>query len=503
MNPKQEILRLLEEKRRRLREDKAAFFKPYPWQVEFVKATSTYREVAAFKGNRVGGTIIGAYMAYAFSTGLYPDWWEGKRFDRPTRGAIITVSYGQQKIGAQRILMGQDHNNWGCGSESEASPIMPKHLILEVKMQKEDSLAINQIMVKHVSGSPSIIYFVSQKQSQDTMMGDDLSWGWPDEFPEYDLMYNQLVTRVETQKGIIFVTATPEHGKTQINVLNRYLSEAEIPRDEKGNPLTWCKFVHKREALHYTEAEVQDAINRCPPMERPFRIEGKPVFGAGIIYSIPEVDILVRRDQLPPFDECRHIIGLDAGIADFGGLVWAMQAERDDIWYVWHLERIRGKKPDAIATIIRHWNRIVGCDIPLSIGRDASNTELTSGTSLRNMLMEEGVNVLSKPAHNDFAGDKDNGLWAGINHLHELMRSGGLKILDSPTMKPLLDEKDLYYVDENGNIPKKRERRFDLLDALRYAIIMGNQASSVNSERERYSKPQFAITDRCQLRRAM
>jgi len=470
----------MEELGRRKRERKADFFSPYPWQKKFVAATLTYGECAAFKGNRVGGTLLGAFMAYCFTTGNYPDWWEGRRFEGPTRGVIVGVDFGQIKRGAQRLLFGQDYPEWGVGPEADPHPIMPCECILKqhLKKKKEDTNVIDTALIEHVSGDASSIMIISQKQSQDTLMGDELHWAWCDEFPENEKMYTQLIPRVETTDGLIFVTSTPEKGRTSIT--DRYLKDNPLAPD--GRPITYHQFVHKRDALHYSEEKILEIIAACPPHERKFRIEGKPVYGAGLIFETPSEGMLVGSDEIPEARNCRHICGFDPGISDFGALIWLRFDEISNCWYVTDMEKIRGKQPKEIARIMERHDRAIGMKIPVSYGRDACNKEITSGDSLRNMLAAEGINVIKKPAHNAFARDNDNARWPGINYMIDLMKSGGLKILDSPRLRPLLDEKDLYYCDEHGNIPKKKEQRFDVIDALRYGLMMGRYAKYPASE---------------------
>ncbi len=56
----------------------------YPKHMEFFAAGARYRERCAMCANRVGKTFgMGGYETSCHLTGLYPDWWPGRRFDRP------------------------------------------------------------------------------------------------------------------------------------------------------------------------------------------------------------------------------------------------------------------------------------------------------------------------------------------------------------------------------------------------------------------------------------
>src|SRR5262245_10705883 len=71
------------ERNRRLNEDKLRYYRPYPKQREFHAAGATSRERLLMAGNQLGKTLAGGFEAAMHATGRYPDWWQGKRFDRP------------------------------------------------------------------------------------------------------------------------------------------------------------------------------------------------------------------------------------------------------------------------------------------------------------------------------------------------------------------------------------------------------------------------------------
>ena len=58
----------------------------YPKQLAYFKAGKKHRERLFLAANRVGKTEgVGAYECTCHLTGLYPDWWEGRRFDKPVK----------------------------------------------------------------------------------------------------------------------------------------------------------------------------------------------------------------------------------------------------------------------------------------------------------------------------------------------------------------------------------------------------------------------------------
>ena len=80
------------EKQRRRRENRLAYYKPYLLQAKFHAAGLSHRERLLMAGNQLGKTLAGGFEAAMHATGRYPDWWQGKRFDRPTVGWAAGVT---------------------------------------------------------------------------------------------------------------------------------------------------------------------------------------------------------------------------------------------------------------------------------------------------------------------------------------------------------------------------------------------------------------------------
>ena len=76
-------------------QNRLKYFKPYPWQKTFYKAGLKNKQRMLMAANRVGKTACQAAEVAYHLTGRYPDWWEGIRFDRPTKIWCLGVS-GEQ-----------------------------------------------------------------------------------------------------------------------------------------------------------------------------------------------------------------------------------------------------------------------------------------------------------------------------------------------------------------------------------------------------------------------
>src|SRR6185295_20210716 len=90
----EEILILEELERRKSRRKILTYFPDsgplsrdkYPKHCEFFSAGPEHRERCMLAANRVGKTEgVGGYELALHLTGRYPDWWTGKRWDRPVK----------------------------------------------------------------------------------------------------------------------------------------------------------------------------------------------------------------------------------------------------------------------------------------------------------------------------------------------------------------------------------------------------------------------------------
>jgi hypothetical protein len=97
---------LLQEKARRKKYNAIHNYKPYPKQSAFHSAGAKYDERALGAGNQLGKTVAGSYEAAYHATGLYPDDWEGLRFDKATIGWVGGVTGDTIRDSTQKLSVG-------------------------------------------------------------------------------------------------------------------------------------------------------------------------------------------------------------------------------------------------------------------------------------------------------------------------------------------------------------------------------------------------------------
>lgn len=188
----------------------------YPKQLAFFKAGFTYYERLFMKANRVGGTTAGAFELTAHMTGLYPAWWEGRRFKGPVDCWLAGKTGKTTRDILQHEMLG-DFGHLGTG-------MIPSHLFVgEPSRSHGIPQAYESFWVRHVTGGISRAQLKSCEQGRQAFEGTAKHVVWIDEEPEADAqgIYSECVTRTMTVEdagerisGMTFVTFTPLKGLT-------------------------------------------------------------------------------------------------------------------------------------------------------------------------------------------------------------------------------------------------------------------------------------------------
>lgn len=188
----------------------------YPKHVAFMNAGAKYRERAMIAANQSGKSETGAYETTCHLTGLYPHWWEGKRFERPTHGWAAGDTSKTVRDILQVKLIGPP--------TLPGTGMLPAHTIHHVTRRGGTPDAVDTIYVKHVSGGLSTLVLKAYDQRRESFQGTTLDFIWLDEEPPQDIMVECLM-RTATTDGILYLTFTPLQGWTQ--VVDDYFTNAD------------------------------------------------------------------------------------------------------------------------------------------------------------------------------------------------------------------------------------------------------------------------------------
>lgn len=168
-------------------------------------------------GNQLGKTFCGGFEAAMHLTGRYPDWWEGRRFDKPIRMWAGSVTGEVTRDNVQRVLLGppRDRSAWGEGA-------IPADSLGRISMRSGVPDAADGVLVKHETGGWSSLGFKSYDQGRPKWQGETLDVVWLDEEPPMDL-YIEALTRTNATDGIVYITFTPLLGMS--DVVSMFLEE--------------------------------------------------------------------------------------------------------------------------------------------------------------------------------------------------------------------------------------------------------------------------------------
>lgn len=434
------MLQLLEEKERRKKQNLLAIYKPYSKQKEFHAAGNGYRERLFMAGNQLGKTLAGAAEAAMHLTGKYPDWWEGKRYDKPIVAIAGSESYELSRDGVQRLLVGppMTEEEWGTG-------YIPKADIISSTRRSGVSGALDSITVRHVSGGSSTLLFKAYEQGRGKWQANTVDYIWFDEEPPEDV-YFEGITRTNATQGLIAVTFTPLKGMS--SVVARYILEHSPDRSVITMTI--------EDAEHYTPEERQKIIDSYPAHEREARTKGVPSLGSGRIFPVAEELITVV-----PFEVPKHWVQI-CGI-DFGWdhptagarLAWDRDA---DVIYVTTVYRQREATPIVHAGALKPW----GAWLPWSWPHDGNN-DMAAGPNLASQYRAQGLNLLPERATFE---DGSNSVEAGLMEMLDRMITGRFKVFS--TCGEWFEEFRLYHR-KDGKVVKERD---DVISASRYALMM-------------------------------
>lgn len=211
----------------------------YPKHLEFFRLGKTYNERALLGGNRSGKSYAGTYEDVLHLTGLYPDWWEGKRFDKPTNGWSCGDIGKTLRDILQTTLLGPPGQE-----ELEGTGFIPKDLIIRTTPRMGTPDAVESIFVRHVSGGVSSLQFKAYEQGRAAFQGTSQDFIHLDEECPMDI-YTECLLRTMTVDGIIYLTATPLLGLTELMLafLPALQPAPEVSVDEYSGPSTIEKAV--------------------------------------------------------------------------------------------------------------------------------------------------------------------------------------------------------------------------------------------------------------------
>lgn len=444
---------MLKELKRRKDRNKLYDYKPYAKQREFHNASAKYRERLFMAGNQLGKTVSAAHEIAIHLTGMYPEWWEGKRWNKPVTGWAMGVTNESLRDTLQRLLLGRP-GEWGTGT-------IPADLIIDIKRAQGIADAVDTILVKHISGGMSRVTFKSYEKGREKLQGETIEFAFLDEEPPLGI-YIEVLTRTNATKGFVAMTFTPLLGMS--DVVKRFLNEQNPDRNITNMTI--------EDVDHYTREEKDRIISSYPAHERKARALGIPFLGSGQVFPVPEDNLMIDYMVLP--DHWPRIVGIDFGFDHPFAAVWMAWDRETDTIYVYDVFKNRQGTPRTHAPVIS----ARGPWIPVAWPHDGLQHDKGSGVQLAEQYRQAGLNMLHERAQYEetpgTSGTQNSrfSVEAGIMDMLERMNAGRFKVFSH--LSDWWEEFRMYHR-KDGKIVAKDD---DAMSATRYAVMSLRMAST-------------------------
>lgn len=301
----------------------------YAKHMEFFEKGATCLQRLAISANRVGKTSgLLAFETTLHLSGLYPDWWKGRRFKRPINAWLVGKTSETTRDILQVEMLGSFERIAG-GTEKVGigTGMIPADLIVSHAPKAGVPGAISDCWIKHVSGGVSQLGFKSYGTGsggqRDSFEGVKRDFVALDEEPPQPVVDECLMRTMSTtpgeESGSMIITFTPMEGYTQ--VVKSFL--------ESDNSYKWYIQIGWKDVPHITPEIAAIMSKNYLPSQLKARSEGVPAIGEGAIYPIDIDEISEDPFTIP--DHWPRGFGMDVGKT---AVVWGALDTDNDVLHL-------------------------------------------------------------------------------------------------------------------------------------------------------------------------
>ena len=468
----EKAVEIAREIRTRERFNKIDFYDPYPYQKNFHDTGGSANQRLLMAANRIGKSYCGAAELAFHVTGLYPKWWNGRRFTQPIVAWAGGISNETTRDIVQFELLGSPDDPEAFGSGS-----IPKKLIIKTERKPGVPNAKSVALIKHVSGGNSSLFFKAYEMQVEKWQGRSVDCIWLDEEPSREL-YSQAVTRTLDRRGMVYMTFTPEAGMTEtvasfMNNLQAGQSLTNATWDDASEKI----FSMNGERGHLNESVMEQILSSYSPHEREMRRYGRPSIGSGLVFPLGEEKVMV--DPIEIKSHWLRIAAIDFGWDHPTAVVWCAIDRDEEMFYVYDCYRASKASPSVHAQIIRNRPHF----IPVAYPHDGNRRDSMGNPGLADQYRNLGCNFLlehftNPPALGENKGS--NSIEEGLMAMLQAMEAGNFKVFS--TLSDWWEEYRMYHR-KGGKVVPLRD---DLMSATRYAFM--SQRHSVSGEDPTWTK---------------
>lgn len=437
------------------------YFRPFEHQLKFFATDTDRRGILA--ANRIGKTVSTCYETAMHLTGQYPEWWQGRRFDKPVTVMVAGEGWSQVALVLQQELLGSPDVKL---SDQLGTGAIPRDAIVVETMRNDGANCIG-CEIRHASGGRSYLLFANYTQEVRQLQGFKLDLAVFDEQPPDDF-FSEIVTRTATTQGMVLCSFTPLKGLNGLvsKFWNREagydfirVAWADVPEyDPWGEPFL----------LQSTRAQLErDYL----PHEREARIQGRPIMGKGAVFQLRSWPTYtpgsINFREMP---NIQRVIALDLGLVnDKTVITLAYWDPYEETFYLHKQIVVQGVEEAVPSQYINHLLRPEVFGTPIVLPADASTPGryTMSSSSVRQLFEQYELNVIQEAIMNppDSEGRRTNHKSFGINAMRQSLEFGTFLINENCV--EFLNEAQNYHVDEKGRFSDPD----DCIDSARYAFL--------------------------------
>ena len=441
----------------------------YPWQKKAIQMTKNHRVMGLIASNQSGKSETACSIVACHATGIYPDWWEGRKYDRPVKIMVAGVDGNHNKNVLQDKLIGT--NNWRLKAE-RGTGMIPKEMIIDESAVTVRGDDLSALKIRHVSGQMSEILFRAYSQGREAAQGFQADLILIDEQPKDDF-WSEALVRTAATNGQVVCSFTPLLGMTGlVEELINLTPEEDSTKDKFGfkyrSEAGWSMVRATWEDIdHISEGDKIQLRKGFAAYEADARTFGMPIAGHGRIFPYQDEQIVYNPREVQVLNDWEHILAIDIGHGhgrDPSAVIQLAYDKINDVIYCTDEKVDETNTTRELARLITSVNHTS----PVAWPPDAGKASMSSESTVADQLREMNINLLGKPFLNPRGADGKRNNWKapGINEINQRFAEGRLKI--SADCKELLKEMQSYSYTESGKIQDGKDHA---IDAFRYAVM--------------------------------
>ncbi|TKG17747.1 terminase large subunit domain-containing protein [Vibrio lentus] len=458
-------------------------FSAYPWQSEFMAASTKYHQRYLRAGNQTGKTLSQGMEVAQHISGRYQDWYEGTRIEGSdnlfwcigidldaTANVMMYELFGTKDI---RML-----DEVGSGS-------IPKDCI-DFDTMVKDGRRLISCRIKHfdkdgVFDGYNTLQFFGAQQGFSKMMGSRVKYAWIDEIPQHNSMeiFTQCIARTINTDGFVTITGTPEQGRLELDVMFE---------EDESNEL-YLRQVSWDDCPHIDEETERRLLAAFPEWQHQMRKHGLPVIGTGAVFAFSDSAISTDKKDINNWEQILWAIDIGR-VNDPTVITLAKKVEVDGVDEITILEQYKSEEdrsPVWVNSVIsEHTYR----NAPVIYPHDASGDG-----GYASVLKRLGLNVPAKPFYNPQMTDAElvnpssshsRSIEAGLYYMEQFFKEGKLKVHEH-CFEWFKEKAGYYRTGKNGANAFAGEDH--AIDSSRYAFmsLLGNRGTPAGQAQKQYT----------------